>query len=60
MIFASFVRDGSNVRHIRDILGLKGKNMQIISKIENHQGLKKFVRTAKAFLVLFILKLGFK
>ena len=43
MVFASFVRDGANVKHIREILGDKGKNIQIISKIENHQGLRKYV-----------------
>lgn len=42
MIFASFIRSGENVRHIRKILGEKGAAIKIISKIENHQGLQNF------------------
>ncbi len=42
MIFASFIRRGSDVRDIRQILGEKGAHIKIISKIENHQGVMNF------------------
>lgn len=42
MIFASFVRRAQDVKDIREVLGEKGKNIKIISKIENHQGVENF------------------
>ena len=41
MIFASFIRDAAGVHEVRKCLGEKGKHILIISKIENHQGVKK-------------------
>uniref|UniRef100_T1J3S2 Pyruvate kinase n=1 Tax=Strigamia maritima TaxID=126957 RepID=T1J3S2_STRMM len=40
MIFASFVRSADGVKTIRNVLGEPGKEIRIISKIENHQGVK--------------------
>lgn len=42
MIFASFIRRGDDVKHIREVLGDEGKEIQIISKIENQQGMNNF------------------
>jgi pyruvate kinase len=42
MIFASFIRRGSDVIAIRELLGEEGKEIKIISKIENQQGVNNF------------------
>lgn len=41
-ISASFVRKASDVEYIRNILGAKGANIRIISKIQTHEGLHNF------------------
>lgn len=43
MVFASFIRSANGVNEIRNVLGEKGKDILIISKIENDQGVKKYV-----------------
>ncbi|GJN93460.1 hypothetical protein Rhopal_006517-T1 [Rhodotorula paludigena] len=42
MIFASFIRRGQDVKDIRAHLGEEGKNIKIIVKIENLQGVANF------------------
>ena len=42
MVFASFIRRASDVKSIRAVLGEEGKDVQIISKIENQQGVDNF------------------
>ena len=41
-IAASFVRKGSDVSYIREVLGEKGRQIKIISKVENQEGLVNF------------------
>jgi pyruvate kinase len=41
-IAASFVRKASDLHYIRNLMGDKGKGIQIISKIENQEGLQNY------------------
>lgn len=42
MVFASFIRKGSDIDAIREVLGDAGREIQIIAKIENQQGVNNF------------------
>lgn len=43
MVFASFIRKAADVHAVRKVLGEKGKNIKVISKLENHEGVRKWV-----------------
>ena len=41
-VFASFIRKASQVQEVRDCLGPAGSDIQVISKIENQEGIDNF------------------
>merc|ERR1711970_244148 len=54
MVFASFIRNADGVKQIRDVLGEKGKNIWVIPKIENQQGIKnldEIIAVSEALMV---------
>lgn len=42
IVAASFIRKASDVEYIRDVLGVRGSYIKIVSKIENQEGLENF------------------
>ena len=42
MIALSFVRKGSDIDYVRELLGPRGANIKLIAKIENQEGLDNY------------------
>ncbi len=48
LIAASFVRKAADIHHIREVLGSRGRQIKIIAKIENQEGLENFQEILEA------------
>jgi pyruvate kinase len=54
MISVSFCRTANDIEYARELLGVKGNHIELIAKIENHEGidnLEEIIRTADGIMI---------